>query len=47
MSEYKIEVSPVTFTVREDFLLTFATVHLYVPTMSLRHTDGSMVSTVW
>ena len=43
----KIQVSPGTTTVSEDSPVTFSTVQLYVPTMSLQWTDGSMVSTVW
>ena len=42
------QVSPGgTTTVSEDSPLSFCTVQLYVPTMSLQPTDGSMVSTVW
>ena len=41
------EFIPCTSTVSEDSPLKFSTVQLYVPTMSLWPTDGSMVSTVW
>ena len=42
------QVSPGgTTTVSEDSPLSFSTVQLYVPTMSLQPTDESMVSTVW
>ena len=41
------QVSPGTITVSEDAPLSFSTVQLYVPTMSLQPTDESMVSTVW
>ena len=41
------QVSPGTTTVSEDTPLTFSTVQLYVPIMSLWPTDWSMVSTVW
>ena len=43
----KLQVSPGTTTVPENPPLTFSTVQLYVPTMSLQPTVGSKVSTVW
>ena len=43
----KVQYSRGTTAVFEDSPLTFTTVQLYVPKMSLRHTDGSMVSNVW
>ena len=42
-----VQVSPGTTIVSEDPPLSFSTVQLYVPTMSLTPTDESMVSTVW
>ena len=44
----RVHVSPGgTTTVLEDSPLSFSTVQLYVPSMSLQPTDESMVSTVW
>ena len=47
VQQARVQVSPGTNTVSEDSPLSFSTVQLYVPTMSLQPTDESMVSTVW
>ena len=47
VQQARVQVSPGTTTVSEDSPLSFSTVQLYVPTMSLQPTDGSIVSTVW